>query len=113
MELARTLREAGADATLVTDRGNSLLLIALKRDDMDTALWTLDNGVDVNAASTSAEHSTALMVAAAKGKLEMVELLLERGADPLVTNSDGKTALELARGAEVKALLVEAMPGAS
>lgn len=112
-EIARTLREAGADASVCTERGTSLLFVALQRDDHEAVHWALDNGVDVNAKRTDAEHATALILAASEGNLEMVELLLERGAEPNIANKDGMTALDLARGAEVKTRLSSAMPDAS
>ncbi len=110
-DIARTLRENGADATALTDRGSSLLLVALRRENRHTALWALDNGVDINAVRKDSERATALMVAAEKGDQEMVELLLGRGADPNLTNKDDKTALDLARGDEVKAQLRAVTPG--
>lgn len=112
-EVARTLREAGADASVCTESGTSLLFAALERDDYETARWALVNGVDVNARRIDAEHTTALMLMASEGNLEMVELLLESGADPSVTNKDGKTAFDLARGAELKTRLSSSTPGIS
>jgi ankyrin repeat protein len=43
------------------------------------------------------EGFTALMTAAAEGQLEVVRLLLERGADPTLVDTDGDTALSFAR----------------
>ena len=40
---------------------------------------------------------TALMCAAQMGRLDMVKLLIEAGADPQIKDRDGKTALDLAR----------------
>jgi hypothetical protein len=41
--------------------------------------------------------STALMLAARRGKMEMVKLLLSRGADPKINNCRGETAASLAQ----------------
>jgi ankyrin repeat protein len=37
------------------------------------------------------------MIAAARGNIPMIGLLLEAGADPTVKAADGKTALDIAR----------------
>lgn len=42
-------------------------------------------------------RETALMQAADNGHIEVVEMLLQEGADAAVTNRDGKTAADLAR----------------
>ncbi|MGD1983848.1 MAG: ankyrin repeat domain-containing protein [Chromatiaceae bacterium] len=51
----------------------------------------LDTGVDVNARTS--DQSYALNRAAVFNQVEMVRLLLERGADPNVQNSEGDTPL--------------------
>jgi ankyrin repeat protein len=43
--------------------------------------------------------STALMIAAVNGHVDIVKMLLEAGADPRKENKDGKRALELAEEA--------------
>jgi hypothetical protein len=56
-------------------------------------------------------QSTALCVAVARGRLEVVRLLLEAGADPSLAASDGETPLMIALGVhdqlEVLRLLLE------
>jgi uncharacterized protein len=48
----------------------------------------------------SPNRSTPLMMAAHYGKPEVVRLLLEEGADPLLRNEQGLTAIEFARRAQ-------------
>jgi hypothetical protein len=43
-------------------------------------------------------HCTALLVAAGDGQLEAVRLLLDRGADPSLADSNGATPLMTAAG---------------
>lgn len=52
----------------------------------------IDNGVNVNVHSPNS-HRTPLHLAASKGKMEMVKILVENGANLEITNSDGKTPL--------------------
>lgn len=54
----------------------------------------LKNGADPNVKDNW--HFTPLMEAAIKGKLEVCLYLLKKGADAKLTNSEGKTALDLA-----------------
>ena len=55
-------------------------------------------GADVDA--RQAGGFTPLHAAAQNGDPEMVELFLSAGADPLATTDDGRTAADLADGAD-------------
>lgn len=55
----------------------------------------LDHGAQVNQVNRDS-GSTALYAAAAFGSDEIVKLLLERGADPSICGTNGKTALQVA-----------------
>jgi len=48
---------------------------------------------------------TALMMAAHEGKASTVDLLLSRGADANLRNQDGKSALDIARRGNEKAMV--------
>ena len=50
--------------------------------------------------------ASALMIAAEVGHSKVVETLLSRGADPMVQDKEGRTALDLAVDARVRHLLV-------
>ena len=82
------------------------------RGDVPAVEQLLSNpGVDVNSAETG---DTALGTAAAYNRLELVQLLLRRGADPNVAGSENLTALESAAYhgyAEVVKLLLGAGAG--
>jgi uncharacterized protein len=79
-------------------------------DPMPLVLRLLDAGADPNAlvnntprgrmreGSPRIVFATALMRAAFAADLELVKLLLERGADPTVTSRDGETMLSAAAG---------------
>jgi ankyrin repeat protein len=50
--------------------------------------WLLDRGADPNARSNATSHGTCLHSAAWNGDAKMVELLLKRGANPLLLDDD-------------------------
>jgi hypothetical protein len=106
-EVAMRLAEAGTDLGTVTTDGSTLLMAAVRAEDLELARWVLDHGADVNAARPEKRHATALMMASARGNREMVALLLARGADPDAINHEDETALDICKGKEVRELLEE------
>jgi hypothetical protein len=81
--------------------------------DVETARALMDAGADCNARELPSGR-TALMRAASTGRSDLVRLLLERGADPMVRDASGATAVDYARRApqksEIEALLAGAPP---
>lgn len=65
----------------------------LRSTDIATAL--IDRGANINA--VNAQGVSALMIAAARGNMPMLGLLLEAGADPDLKSKAGKTAIDIAR----------------
>jgi ankyrin repeat protein len=57
-------------------------------------LYLIDLGANVNA-QTDHDEETALLLAARKGNIELVRLLLDYNADPDHRNVNGLTALNL------------------
>lgn len=74
--------------------GNAPILEAAKRGDLQAVRQCLANGDDVNAAD--AWHFTPLTVAAMKGNVEMVRLLLDSGAKAWHRTRDGLLIYEYA-----------------
>jgi RNA polymerase primary sigma factor len=71
----------------------------------------IERGDNLNARDAGGQ--TPLMLAAARNKPHIFKLLLAAGADPLLTDSDGKTALLIANAAgarEIGSLLEPAFP---
>jgi hypothetical protein len=92
IEAARLLLEAGADPDVPTRAGATALFFA---QDVETARMLLDAGATVNRRDDAG--GTALMSAVVLGDLALVELLLERGADPAVADHSGRSATLLAK----------------
>jgi hypothetical protein len=105
MEIAKRLADEEFDVHVRTADGSTLLMAAARAEDVDLVAWALERGIEVDAIRPEKDHATALMIAAAKGNPEIVELLLAHGADPAVTNHEDRTALDLAKGEDVKELL--------
>lgn len=110
-ETARLLAEADTDPTVRTTDGSTLLMAACRAEDVELVQWALDHGTDVNAVRPGKNNATALILAARNGNAEIVQLLLTGGADPSLVNEKGKTALDVAKGKEVKELLRAATAG--
>jgi hypothetical protein len=84
----------GLDWELELRQAQPPLVVAAERDDLDEVRRLLDGGTPVNA-SNSILGTTALLAAAGQGRVEVVRLLLERGAD-VNARSGGWTPLPLA-----------------
>ncbi len=78
--------------------GRSAVRAAFEFPDLATAELTaaslLSNGADPNAAQP--DGSTALHAAAARGAVDLVEMLIRKGADVDARDSNGRTARDLA-----------------
>jgi len=74
----------------INQHGFSPLILACYSENIEIVIFLIDNKVDLNFLSL---EGTALMAATVKGNLKIVELLLENGANPDLTNEDGISAL--------------------
>ncbi|XP_071616069.1 ankyrin repeat domain-containing protein 60 [Heliangelus exortis] len=79
----------------VAHRAFVALFIAIHRGHTETAKFLLINGADLHAKTPLGR--TALHVAAAMGRCDCIELLLSWGAQALVPDDEGQTAVSLAR----------------
>lgn len=72
------------------------LLDALNANDLERAKKVINDGANVNA-KLDADGQTALEAAARAGNIQLVELLLSKGAKPDTRGTSGFTAAEFAR----------------
>jgi ankyrin repeat protein len=75
------LLRSGAHPSKAHPEGETPLLAASRSGSVPTVRLLLARGVDVNAAEKF-QNTTALMWAAAEGHIDVVDLLIEAGADP-------------------------------
>ncbi|KAL4457287.1 hypothetical protein ABPG75_012152 [Micractinium tetrahymenae] len=85
---------AGGDPNLVSEAQQCTpLQVAARIDSVECLEVLLRAGADINKATL---HGTALHAAASRCCHRAVQLLLRRGADPLLRDADGRTAADLA-----------------
>jgi hypothetical protein len=91
----RDLIAAGADPGLPGGvNGWPPLMHAIHKNQKAAVVALLEAGADPNQRADGG--STALIMAAGYGNVEMVRLLLEHGADPRIVDSNGDSALTVA-----------------
>jgi len=90
------LSENGADVNAQDKSGQSALTYAVKRSFRETTKFLLEEGANVNVQSRK-NGVTPLMIAAVAGDLQMIQLLLDHGADPALATNFGQTATSLAQ----------------
>ena len=88
--LGQVLLQAGADAGVVNNEGNTALTLAAERDLVALIPALVKGGADVNARG---RDGTALGAAAEKGKTEVVRALLDASADPNLGDRNNQTPL--------------------
>lgn len=95
---------------LVTEYGNNTpLAVAIMKGDTDTVKKFIEYGADVDEKSNG---MTPLMVAARYNRVDIIALLLEKGANVKTVNEKGLTALKYAqasKAAEAEALIKKAL----
>ena len=88
--LGQVLLQAGADAGVVNNEGNTALTLAAERELVALIPALVKGGADVN---ERGRDGTALCVAAEKGKTEVAKALLDAGADPNLGDRNNQTPL--------------------
>ena len=96
LEVVQVLLDAGADPNIRGLEGSTALIWAICSDHTDVAQLLLNHGADPNYCSPI-RNNVPLVVAASRGKLELVRSLLAKGADPNKSGMDHYTAIQHAR----------------
>lgn len=108
IETARTLLKNGASPNARDYELDSALLRAVRQDNFEMIVLLLEYGANVNA---KGRGYTPLGMAAEKGAVPIIKLLLKAGADADQKNDDGNTPLHVAalmNRREVAVALLEA-----
>jgi ankyrin repeat protein len=98
VEVAQVLLDHGANANLETNVGETALHLVSRGEynfeehGVGIARMLLEHGVDVHARNKF--YATALHLAAFRGRPEIVQLLLDHGANPNAENEKGRTPLD-------------------
>jgi len=98
------LLEAGADPNRADSGGCTPLIAAVESNDPTMVTRLLDSGADPNL-RVGRESATALQRAAYRGAIEVVQLLLEHGADPQSVLDKGVASLIRLRGPVLECLI--------
>ena len=96
------LLERGADPNLANDKGQQPLAGVCWRGAVDIARALLERGAAVDGAGGG---MTPLMLAAMCGHKQVVELLLEHGADPTLRTAKGMSARDYAANIKAQAII--------
>lgn len=100
LEAYQALLAAGADIHAVGPRGNNILMLAAQYGTLPQVQYLVNQGADVNfqRQEEGDDGYTPLMGAAMAGQQEIVQFLLEAGAQVEAKDREGKTAYDWARG---------------
>ena len=109
VDLIALLLQAGADQRLIGMFGENALHIAIRRGHYETVKLLLKYYPEVNRATSDQFGYTPLILAVMNNQKEILQLLIQAGADPDKKDTEGKTALDYAfeqRKEEITQLLL-------
>lgn len=96
-EICELLLSKGADINATDGNGGNTILInitGIRGNNEDKIKFIIDNGANVNASNQV--KMTPLLQASMSGKLNLVKLYIEKGANIFVKNTWNQSALDLA-----------------
>ncbi len=95
-DIVRLLIEKGANVDAVDNIGRSALMFASTGPFLNTVSMLLDAGANPNLTEKE-ENWTAAMMAASEGQLEVLKLLVAKGADLSMVDIDKESCLDFAK----------------
>jgi ankyrin repeat protein len=109
-EIVKLLLDNGALINHYLDNGTTALFVAVARNHLRTVKVLIQYGADVNM-TTNRDDATPLMIASKNNNYEIARVLLEANADlNMRTRKNKKTALDLTRDPQMRALLQSFVP---
>lgn len=96
LEIVKLLLSRGADVNKVDDHGSSSLIAASINGQAPVVEWLLKNGADINHFEDPYWHRNPLLCACYYNQLDVVSILIEKGADLNVKNKEGESPLGIA-----------------
>jgi ankyrin repeat protein len=97
VDVTDLLLAQGAKVDARQNAGWTAFMTAAFADHLEVAQRLLSKGANINAQTLPDSLSrTSLMQAALRGRPDVVKFLIDKGADPNITDSNGQTALSLA-----------------
>ncbi|MCF6330953.1 MAG: ankyrin repeat domain-containing protein [Sulfurimonas sp.] len=103
-ELIELLINSGADVLDFDNEGVSIFDVAITYNNLFVVEYILQKGIDVNK-TTRRSRFTPLMCAACYGHVNIIKLLLDRGANKETKDSKGFSAADFARKMNKKHVL--------
>lgn len=83
--------EDGADINSTNSQGDTAVMAATQKNQVDTVRVLIEKGADINIRNNKKDN--VLLYAGAEGLLDILKLALQAGADTSITNRYGGTAL--------------------
>jgi len=103
-EVLTLLIESGADIFDFDNEGVSIFDMAITYNNRWMVEYLLEHGLDVNHTNRKSGF-TALMAATCYGRVELVKLLLQKGANQYAKDTKGFTATDFARKMNKRSIL--------
>lgn len=86
--------DEGIDTKIANKNGESALMLAIKQDDIDIIKILLNSGVDTDVLDNNKDTPLSLIAIKGRKYLEIINLLLDYGANPNIKDINGQTIIE-------------------
>ena len=97
--MVELLLSRGADPTICDCDDSTPLMTASNEGHVDVVRYLVRNkAMRATIDAQNCSGNTALWIASFRNRTEVVKVLIEVGANPMVANRDGRTPLDMAKG---------------